>query len=63
MSGLLEGFPDGSVGKDLAFSAGDIGDGLGPWVMKIPWRRKWQSTPVLLPWKSQGQRSLVGYGP
>ena len=32
-----------------------------PWVGKIPWRRKWQSTPVLLPGKSHGQRSLVGY--
>ena len=21
------------------------------WVRKIPWRRKWQPTPVLLPWK------------
>ena len=28
-----------------------------------PWRRKWQSTPVLLPGKSHGQRSLVGYSP
>ena len=34
-----------------------------PWVRKIPRRRKWQSTPVLLPGKSHGQRSLVGYGP
>ena len=34
-----------------------------PWVRKIPWRRKWQSTPVLLPGKSHGQRSLVGYSP
>ena len=31
--------------------------------MKIPWRRKWQSTPVLLPGKHHGQRSLVGYSP
>ena len=29
----------------------------------IPWRRKWQPTPVSLPGKSYGQRSLVGYGP
>ena len=29
----------------------------------ICWRRKWQSTPVLLPGKSHGQRSLVGYRP
>ena len=28
-----------------------------------PWRRKWQSTPVLLPGKSHGQRSLVDYSP
>ena len=30
------------------------------WVRKIPWRRKWQPTPVFLPGKSQGQRGLVG---
>ena len=28
-----------------------------------PWRRKWQSTPALLPGKSHGQRSLIGYSP
>ena len=33
------------------------------WIGKIPWGRKWQSTPVLLPGKSHGQRSLVGYRP
>ena len=33
------------------------------WVGKICWRRKWQSTPVLLPGKSHGQRSLIGYSP
>ena len=32
-----------------------------PWVGKTPWRRKWQSSPVLLPGKSHGWRSLVGY--
>ena len=26
----------------------------------VHWRRKWQPTPVLLPGKSHGQRSLVG---
>ena len=31
------------------------------WVRKIPWRRKWQPTPVFLPGKLHGQRSLVGY--
>ena len=33
------------------------------WVRKIPWRRKWQPTPVFLPGKSHGQRSLTGYSP
>ena len=27
---------------------------------QMPWRRKWQPTPVFLPRESQGQRSLVG---
>ena len=34
-----------------------------PSLGKIPWRRRWQSTSVLLPGKSHGQRSLVGYSP
>ena len=34
-----------------------------PWVRKIPWRRKWQPTLVLLPGESHGQRSLAGYSP
>ena len=34
-----------------------------PRVGKIPWRRKWQPTPVFLSWKSHGQRNLVGYSP
>ena len=37
--------------------------GFDPWFGKIPWRRKWQPTSVLLPRESLGQRSLVGYGP
>ena len=31
-----------------------------PWVKKIPWRRKWQTTPVFLPGKFHGQRSPAG---
>ena len=37
--------------------------GFDPWVRKIPWRRKWQPTPVFLPGESHGQRSLEGYSP
>ena len=33
------------------------------WVSYIPWRRKWQPSPVFLPRKSHGQRSLVCYSP
>ena len=35
--------------------------GFDPWVGKIPWRGKWQPTPVFLPGEPHGQRNLVGY--
>ena len=57
-------FPGGSDGKASVYHAGDTqAQRVRPWVGQIPWRRKWQSTPVLLPGKSHGQRSLVGYSP
>ena len=34
-----------------------------PWEGKIPWKRKWQPTPVFLPGKFHGQRRLVGCSP
>ena len=34
-----------------------------PWVRKIPYKRKWQPTPVFLPEKSHKQKSLMGYSP
>ena len=34
-----------------------------PWVGKIPWRRKWQPTPVFLPGKSHEQKSLAVFSP
>ena len=37
--------------------------GFDPWFGKIPQRKKWQLTPVLLPGKFHGWRSLVGYSP
>ena len=36
--------------------------GFHSWVQKIPWRRKWQPTPVFLPGESHGQRSLEDKG-
>ena len=61
------GFPGGSVGKESASNAGDHLQcrrrGLDPWVGKIPWRRKRQSTPVFLPGEADGQGSLAGQSP
>ena len=37
--------------------------GFDPWVGKIPWSRKRQPTPVLLPGQFHGQRGLAGYCP
>ena len=57
----VRGFPDGSAGKESALNAGDLGS--TPWVRKIPWRRKWQPTPVFLAGESPGSKILVGYSP
>ena len=32
-----------------------------PELGRFPWSRKWQPTPVFLPGKFHGHRSLVGY--
>ena len=52
ISSSFKGFPDGSAGKEFACNAGDRRHGFSPWVGKIPWRRKWQPTPVYLPGES-----------
>ena len=54
-------FPGGSAVENLPAKSEDASFGL--WVGKIPWRRKWQPTPVFLSAESHGQRSLVGYSP
>ena len=51
---------NGTSGKESACDTGDImRHGFDPWAGKIPWRRTWQPTPVFLPGKSHGQRSLM----
>ena len=58
------GFPDGASGKELTCQCMRHKTwGFDSWVRKIPWRRKWQPTPVFLPGEFCGQRSLVGYNP
>ena len=51
--------PEGSDGKESAYNAGDPGSipGLGRS------SGEGSGTPVLLPGKSHGRRSLVGYSP
>ena len=44
-------------------SASNAGDPGSIPAGKIPWRRKWQPTPVFLPGESHGRGSLVGYSP
>ena len=54
------GFPGGSDGKNRLKCRRP---GFIPWVRKIPWRREWLTTPVFLPGKFYGQRTLSGYSP
>ena len=57
--GHLQGFSDSPIGKESTCNAEDPSSipGLG----RSSWRRKWQPTPVFLPGRSHGQRSLAGY--
>ena len=63
----LRSFPGGSVVKNPSANAGDNslipGKIKSPRIGNIPWRKKWHPTPIFLPGKSHGQRSLVGYSP
>ena len=53
--------PGGSDGRESACNVGD--PGLIPGSGRPAWRREWILTPVFLPGKSHGQRSLVGSSP
>ena len=58
------GFPGDSTVKNLACPCRRRKRcRFDPWIRKIPWNRKWQPTPVFLPGKSHGQRSLAGCRP
>ena len=59
-----ESFPGGACGKESVCQCRRCkSHEFDPWVGKIPWKRKWQPTPVFLPGGFHGQRSLVGYSP
>ena len=53
----------GHDGQSLPASAGGWSCWSDPWIGQVPWSREWQPTPVFLPGKAHGRRSLVGYGP
>ena len=55
---VVQGFPQWLRGKQPTCQCRRLR--LRPWVGKIPWRRKWPPTPVLLPGNSHGQRCLAG---
>ena len=46
-------------GSDSKASTYNVRPGFDPCIRKIPWRRKWQPTPVLLPGESHGWRNLL----
>ena len=55
-------FPGGAAGNEPTCQGRRCKrHGFDPWVGKIPWKRKWQPTPVFLPGTFHGQRSLAGY--
>ena len=49
--------------KNRPVNIGDRRPRFAPSVGKIPWRRKWQPTPIFLSGESHGQRRLVVYSP
>ena len=60
----LLGIPGGASSKEPACQyRRHKRHGFNPWVGKIPWRKEWQSTLVLLPGESHRQRSLAVCSP
>ena len=61
---IKEGFPGGAIGKEPACQCRrHMKHGFYPQVWKIPWRRKWQHSPLSLPGESHGQWSLLDHSP
>ena len=58
------GFPGGASGKEpVCECRRHKRHRFNPWIRKISWKRAQECTPILLPGKSHGQRSLVVYSP
>ena len=64
LSMQIEAFPGGASGKEPTCQCRRHKRfRFDPWIQKIPWRRKWQPTPLFLPGECQVLRSLAGYSP
>ena len=61
--GLLVHIPSSSAVKNPSAVPQTQETRMHLWDGEIPWRRKWQLTPVFLPGELHGQRSLAGYSP
>ena len=56
----IMGFLGGTVVKNEPTNTGDAKRcGFDPWIRKIPWSRKWQPAPVLLPGLFHGQKRKI----
>ena len=58
---LFRGLPRWLSGKESTCQSRR--HAINPWVVQIPWRRKWQPTPVSLPGDHMDRRSLTNYSP
>ena len=56
-----DGFPGDSDNKRILLQCRR--PGFNFWVGRFPWRREWKPTPVFLPGKFHGQKSLARYSP
>ena len=63
LEGDARGFPERTTSLSLISSVSSVQFSILLCCLVWSWRRQWQPTPVLLPGKSHGQRSLVGFSP
>ena len=57
---ISKDFPGDPVVKNPPANARDVG--LIPGLGRVPWRRKWQPTPIFLPGKSMGRGAWQAHG-
>ena len=63
ISSVCYELPQRLSGKEITSNAEDTRDASWSWVKNIPWSRKWQPSPILLPVIIYEHRSMAGYSP